>query len=146
MDGSLISHTPFTVGEMYELSFWAAGGANPDNFIRVSLSGGLLFEFDMPTYTQAEFNALPGLEWSRYVVPFVATDTTMTLGMFATDSAKDGFAGTVYLDNFSITQVPEPGSALLVVMGGGLIFGVRRKRASNTSQAPQPGVLRFSNR
>jgi len=44
--------------------------------------------------------------------------------------------GTAKLDNFRITQVPEPGSASLIGLGmGGLMFCLRRRRESGFSQS-----------
>lgn len=131
IDGYSISPTPFTIGELYELSFWAAGGPAANNLVRVSLATTVNLireDIALPTYTQAEFDALTGLEWSRYTIPFTATDTTMHLSISSPSSTQGGYQSIVYLDNFSITQVPEPSSALLAAAGGLVLLTRRRRR------------------
>lgn len=128
VDGTLISHTPFTIGEAYELAFWAAGGPAANNNLLVVLNQPYA-SLQIPAYTQAEFDALAGLEWAKYTVPFTATDPTMYFGVVSPASTQGGYQSIVYLDNFSIIGVPEPGSALLV-MGAGLVLGRWRKRSA----------------
>jgi hypothetical protein len=120
------SHTPFTIGDMYELSFWAAGSANGDNNLRVTLTTTSLQiqeEFNVHTFTDIN----TGLNWNRYTVPFTATDYTMILGFLATDSSHPEQNGSVYLDNVSIIAVPEPTGAVLM-LAAGLTLGIRRRR------------------
>lgn len=126
VDGSLISHTPFTIGDAYELAFWAAGGPAANNNLLVGL-GVYPFNIEIPDYTQAEFDALTSLEWTRYTVPFTATDPTMYFAMVSPASTQGGYQSIVYLDNFSIVAVPEPGSVLMVLTAG-LALGIRRRR------------------
>ena len=139
VQGLSISHTPFTLGQAYELVFWAAGGvaSAPVNRLQVSLSGTLLggginnFKIDLPSYTEAEFAALSDLEWGEYTIPFIATVTSPTLSLIPRANETGG-TSTIYLDNFSFRVVPEPGSALLLLAGGGwLVMGRRRRGGPN---------------
>ena len=131
-----ISPIPFTVGELYELSFWAAGGAATSgvNQVIVTLSGGGNFGMgisqivSLPAYTQAEFDALTELEWQEFVIPFTAGTELPTLNMGAVVPAA--LASSIYLDNFSIRPVPEPSGALLAGTALGLSLLSRRRRAA----------------
>jgi len=121
--GGDISHTPFTVGDQYELVFWAAGGVGNANVnvLSVSLSGNLGQQLVvLPGYTQEEFGSLDGPVWTEYVIPFTALVESTNLWLTA---RPDGSGGTtsLYIDNVSFRAVPEPGSALLVV-GAGLVW------------------------
>jgi hypothetical protein len=111
---------------MYELSFWAAGGAAPDNSLRITLATQQT-EIQIPAYTQSEFDALGGLEWNKYIVPFTAVDTTMYLSVLSPNSTNPAFNSIVYLDNFFIVAVPEP-SGVMLVLAAGLTLGIRRRR------------------
>lgn len=130
-----ISPIPFTVGELYELSFWAAGGVatSGSNVLGVYLGGsffgsGISQSLSLPTYTQTEFDALDGLQWQEYVIPFVAGSTSPEMIVFANIPAT--LASSMYLDNFSIRPVPEPSSAFLVGTALGLSLLSRRRRAA----------------
>jgi hypothetical protein len=127
IEGGMISHTPFNIGDLYELSFWAAGGASPNNLLQLDLSGGVREYFDIPDYTSAEFAALPGLEWNRYAYTFRAPFNSISLIVSSPDSTNPAYRSTVYLDNFSIVAVPEP-SGVLLVLTAGLVLGTRRRR------------------
>jgi hypothetical protein len=99
-----ISPTPFTVGELYELVFWAAGGVATSgvNRIRTNLS---FSPIELPSYTQQEFEALVELEWQEIVVPFVAQAPGGEVRV-SIDSIPASGTSSVYLDNFSIRPVP----------------------------------------
>jgi hypothetical protein len=130
IDGYQISHTPFDIGQLYELSFWAAGGPAQNNFIRAAIGTGtslLQTDIDVTDYTSAEFGALNGLEWNRYTIPFTATDSTIYMSVASPQSTAGGYQSVVYLDNFSIVAVPEP-SGVLLVLTAGLVLGTRRRR------------------
>jgi hypothetical protein len=130
IDGYQISHTPFDIGQLYELSFWAAGGPAQNNFIRAAIGTGtslLQTDIDVTDYTSAEFGALNGLEWNRYTIPFTATDSTIYMSVASPQSTAGGYQSVVYLDNFSIVAVPEP-SGVLLVLTAGFVLGTRRRR------------------
>jgi hypothetical protein len=130
-----ISPVPFTVGELYELRFWAAGGVatSGSNVLGVYLGGsffgsGISQSISLPAYTQAEFDALSGLQWQEYVIPFVAGSTSPEMIVSANIPAV--LASSMYLDNFSIRPVPEPSGALLLGTALGLSLFARRRRAA----------------
>lgn len=131
IDGATINHTPFTVGEIYELSFWAAGGAASNNMVAVSLSmpgQNEGWSFPLPTYSQSESDALPGLAWQQFTLSFVATGSTLKLSVISPVPTSLGYQSIVYLDNFTLTQVPEPGSAVLACAGGVVMLVTRRRK------------------
>lgn len=127
IDGSAINHTPFEIGESYELIFWAAGGAGTSNAVSMGINGMIGQVFDLPESTLGN-TTLYGPQWERYVLPFVATNTTLYLSLApVNDHLHPGYSSSVYLDNFSIVHVPEPAS-LILFMTGGLLFSVQRRR------------------
>ena len=143
IDGSTISHTPFTVGESYELTFWAAGGGGSSNAVSVSIGGTAAATFDLPEYSLTDLK-LSGPQWQQYVLPFVATSSTLYLGVGPTnDHINPGYSSSIYLDNFSIAQAPEPGRVVLIMTGGVLLLGGRRRHHKNTRFCPDPLVTRL---
>jgi len=124
-----LSPIPFTVGELYELSFWAAGGVASSGFNRIAVFGEL---FELPVYTEEEFAALNGqLEWQefRVTVPAFNEDFNNFEGwtsLASLRSAGGGGSSVAYFDNFSLRLVPEPSGLLLVGVAAG--FGLRRRR------------------
>ena len=117
-----ISPTPFTVGELYELVFWAAGGVATSSrsslFVNLNsgegMNGGGII--DLPRYTQTEFDSFTELPWEEYRFTFTAGEFTPSL-FLASDAANAGGTASVYVDNFSIRPVPEPSGVLLVGEG-----------------------------
>ncbi len=130
--GSEISHTPFTVGDAYELVFWAAGGVGSavGNLLTVNLKGNMpRQQYMLPIYSQEEFDMLGGPLWTEYVIPFTAQIESPKL-LFVATAINTGGSTSLYLDNISFRAVPEPGGALLVLVAGltWLVVGRTRKR------------------
>jgi len=138
--GGEISHTPFTVGDLYELVFWAAGGVGNAsvNMLTINLVGNLpQTQIELPIYTQEEFDALGGPLWVEYVIPFTSQVESPNLILGAT-SINSGGTTSLYIDNVSFRAVPEPGGALLVV-GAGLVWlvgGRSRRRCCLSGKLP----------
>jgi hypothetical protein len=128
IDGWSISHTPFTPGEIYELSFWAAGGVGSNNRVSVQLNGHERYDFDLRDYTASEREQMQGLEWQQFTIPFVAKYSSMSLSIAPTYKPGPTLRSTVFLDNFSITPIPEPGSALLTIFAGAVLMMTRQRR------------------
>jgi len=129
--GSEISHTPFTVGDLYELVFWAAGGVGnaTANLLSISFGGNMPIQsIELPIYSQEEFEVLGGPVWTEYIIPFSAGVESSYLWMTALPINAGG-STSLYLDNVSFRAVPEPGSALLVLSAalGWLVVGRCRK-------------------
>ena len=129
-----LHHTPFTVGDLYEMSFWAAGDSNGSNGLDVHITfpqqQGTSFHFDLPNSPAPENGIVPSLEWLEYSFQFVAEAETMRLSMVASFNTQNpGLLNIAYVDNFQLRQVPEPGSALLVAASGVLLFCIRRRRS-----------------
>jgi hypothetical protein len=121
----------FNVGSHYIMNFWAAGGVGVNNFLNLAFGSTTTAEsynLSVPSYTQAEFDALPSLQWSPYSVEFTAGDTTMNFNIFALNSGVLGQNSTIYLDNFSIAAIPEPGSMVLIGLVGVMALCSRRRR------------------
>ena len=129
-----ISPVAFTVGELYELSFWAAGGlaASGNNRLGVFLNGGSFTDFtaplNLPVATQIDV-----LDWQPYTLTFTATDPTPQLRLRAEYIAAGGNS-SMYLDNFSVRHIPEPGSLLLLGVASTWLLR-RRRNGSYTMDA-----------
>ena len=130
-----LSPIPFTVGELYELSFWAAGGVATSGFNRIGVLGGVGQDFELPVYTQEEFDALGGqLEWQEITQVFTvfanpSGGPEVWTQLVNLRSAGGGGSSSVYLDNFSLRLVPEPTGLLLVGVAAG--FGLMRRKRKN---------------
>lgn len=122
-----ISPFPLTSGELYELTFWAAGGlANSGvNLLQVRLSNSTRIDFEdpivLPSATQVDT-----LDWQEFTMTFIPNFPEVQLNLMALNSNG---GSNVYLDNFSLRPVPEPGGALLLAAAAGAV-GLRRRRAS----------------
>ena len=132
-----LSPIPFTVGELYELSFWAAGGVATSGFNRIAVLGSVGLPgngrvFDLPVYTEEEFAALNGqLEWQEFRVIGTAFNEDFNnfegwTQLVNLRSTGGGGSSSVYFDNFSLRLVPEPSGLLLVGVAAG--FGLMRRR------------------
>lgn len=126
-----ISPTPFTVGELYELVFWAAGGVATSSRSSLTVAfnrgggvggGGII---DLQRYTQAEFDSFTELPWEEYRFTFTAGEFTPEL-ILSSQAANAGGTASVYVDNFSIRPVPEPSGVLLFGVAAGV--GLMRRR------------------
>ena len=128
-----ISPMPFTVGELYELVFWAAGGVATSSksalFVELDTGGGVGVGgggiIDLPRYTQAEFDSFTELPWEEYRFTFTAGEFTPEL-ILSSQAANAGGTASVYVDNFSIRPVPEPSGVLLFGVAAGV--GLMRRR------------------
>jgi hypothetical protein len=106
-------------GEAYVLSFWLRNGSNPTptlhNRFQVEWAGSLVpsGSFDdmaVQPYTQYSYN--------------VTASTTSTLLKFGLRNDPSWF----YLDDVSVSAVPEPGAFQLTLIGAAMIFAAGRFR------------------
>ena len=123
-----LSPVALTPGESYELSFWAAGGDNSYfeyNFISVMLLNGTRIDVVDPftPFLIPAANQTDVLDWMPYTLVFMSTSPNEAI----TVGPPIGSWSNVYLDNFVLRHIPEPGSAVLV--GAAVAFlGLRRRR------------------
>ena len=122
-----LSPVALTPGELYELTFWAAGGlaTSGRNHLGVGVSNSTRIDFEdpfvLPVATQVDT-----LDWRQYSMTFIpeGTDVMLTLGAREINA---GGSSSMFVDNFSLRVVPEPGSAQLLAAAAGAV-GLRRRR------------------
>ncbi|MDP4721753.1 MAG: DUF642 domain-containing protein [Akkermansiaceae bacterium] len=108
----------------YDLSFALAalnGPAGLSVLVTVTSGGGTLGDLFSETFTFASINA-----YTTYDRTFTASNTTSTLRFLETSSNTDG--KDPYLDDVSVTAVPEPSAFTL--LGIGLVALMLRRRRS----------------
>ncbi len=123
---------PLSVGETYDLSFWAAGiSIDPFGLVEIGLStsatdfGTLVF-----SGSPLSFDSWTELS-SSFMASIAATFLTVRVG-----NPRDGFA---FVDNFSLTgmdvsDVPLPAAAPLFALGV-FAFGAAKRRKANKIHA-----------
>jgi len=117
--GLLAQNIPTAPGQVYTLDFWLANlsnqGASIPNGFQVSWNGTTVVSFqDSPPFGYRQFT-IPGL---------IATDTTTTL-LFSEYHVPAGFVLDDVSVTASVTQVPEPGVAVLLGIGLAGVAGLR---------------------
>ncbi|MCE5315133.1 MAG: PEP-CTERM sorting domain-containing protein [Armatimonadota bacterium] len=118
-------------GQEYRVSFWAYGAGStldlqvvswysPDNAKLICNGNETL-----ASNTSYQDFALTG-EWAQYSTTFTAKANTQVEAL----SFRENNVGIMYLDNISLTAVPEPGSMLAMLSGmAGLVgFAVRKRK------------------
>lgn len=88
----------------YQLEFGGTVGGQPDSF-------GVFVD-----NVQVLGLPSPGQVWTPFSVDFTATSTSHT---FAFVGERNGFDTSYFVDNLSLTLVPEPSSLLLVGLAAG---------------------------
>lgn len=127
-----LHHTPFTVGALYEMSFWAAGEKRGSNGLNVSISfpshPGNFFHFDLPNSMVESDDGTQTLDWRQYSFHFVAADETMGMSLWSAPNTEvPGLESIANIDNFQLRQIPEPGSAFLVITSALSFLFCRRR-------------------
>ncbi len=124
-----LSPVALTPGELYELTFWAAGGlaTSGRNYLGVQVSNSTRIDYEdpfvLPVATQVDT-----LDWRQYSMTFIpeGTDVILTLGALEINA---GGSSSMFVDNFSLRHIPEPGSVVLIGAAAGFL-GLRRRRSS----------------
>lgn len=117
-----------TTGARYALTFWVGHHAQDPSFYNGPAVASLLID-GLPAGTFSNNNAPPPnlLDWEQFTFDFTATGPSTTIALF--NAVSDPTQNEVGLDNVSLTAIPEPGSAALLVAGLGGLFLSRRRAA-----------------
>lgn len=117
-----------TIGQTYELTFdWATGqyvgfhGATESSWI-VSF-GSESFQTDMLANASQDFQP-----WRSQTYTFTASAASQVLSFLAA-GAPGGLPPISLLDNVKLTAVPEPSSAVLIMLGLGMSSSFFRRRS-----------------
>ncbi len=112
-DGGIVQVLNTVVGQTYDLSFWLYNEGGTPNAVIVSWGGTVVFnESDLSSFPYTQFN-----------YSTVATSTTTPLELeFRQDPAY------FYLDDVSVTAVPEPTTLVNLSLLGGCGLAVNRWR------------------
>jgi hypothetical protein len=121
-----LSPVGITPGELYELTFWAAGGlaTSSVNLLQVRVSNSTRIDFEEP-YILPVAVQTDVLDWRAYSMTFIPNNANVTLNLMASENA--GGTSSLYVDNLSLRVIPEPGSVFLIGVAAGL-WGMRRCR------------------
>lgn len=86
-------------------------------------------------YTNITLNGTDVTSTIPYAVPYLDSSTVSSYLTFVTGSGSSG--SLTYVDSFAISNVPEPGTAALAMVGAGmmLLMGQRRRLNSRRSAA-----------
>jgi hypothetical protein len=123
-----ISPVALTPGELYELTFWAAGGLATSglNRLQVDASNATFSSFQDP-YVLPVATQIDSLQWQEYSLTFTPNFPEVQL-FFTALEVNAGGSSSLYLDNFSLRHIPEPGSVVLLGAAAGFL-GLRRRRS-----------------
>jgi hypothetical protein len=145
--GMYQSLSGFTVGQTYEVSFYAAGRVGAGlagarvNTIQVLVGdtvdtlSALTFTVSGATTTTltpavAYYTSAAGSvgTWTLYTATFTATSATQILEFLSTLTADTNADKTTFIDSVSVTTVPEPSTTVLsLITGVGLLAFAWRK-------------------
>ena len=124
----------FTLGETYELSFFAtvvtnsfAGWVGNNDPLSVDLTGANIASF-VTTPLSDPIDADGLNPWTPVSITFVALSTSVQFDFGANPVGLDpaGTASRFGIDGFEARLVPTPASAALLTLGG--LMGIRRRR------------------
>jgi hypothetical protein len=127
--GELWQAVTTDVGQQYSFSIWASvftdsNSPATQNFSAVLRDGSGTTGTALTTVTSA---GLLSTTWQEFTGTFTATTTTTTIHLSDISTAVSGDGNDVFLDDVSITAIPEPGTTSLALLSGiGLIFRRRR--------------------
>ena len=138
-DGSLAFSDTFyqtinnlTIGKLYELGFYQAGGTNVQSSVATVQQWKVGFG---DQYVSSDVMSAPAkgvTAWQKQTMHFIADATTINLSFlaFGSPSTTEGVPPVAFLDGIYIIAIPDPNSLLLSGLGfvGLNAFGFWRKK------------------
>ena len=79
--------------------------------------------------TTTDFTGADGNTWTHITIPYTINATSLTFFGFsiAENSGGNAAGETIYVDNFQVTPVPEPGTTAVLTLGGVALLFFRRR-------------------
>ncbi len=125
----------FTIGEQYELGFWAtlarhtgAGWDGNNDSLDIAITGADIADFD--TTVLSDPIADDGLNtWEFQLISFTALSTAVEF-QFGANAVWPAAPATAYrfgVDGFSMRRVPTPASPAVLALAAGAMAGRRRR-------------------
>ena len=122
------------VGQIYRVTFQYVGNGGGAYSATVG-TGTQLFTGRGPSANNVngQFSSTAGVNsYTSYVANFIAGSTSQTLSF----ASGNGGNGGIFLDNVSVTAVPEAATWAMMIIGFGAVGGaLRRRRAHDGSSA-----------
>jgi hypothetical protein len=133
-------------GKTFEYSFWVfyATGDAPDKNFKWTLEANNPFNTAGPTFQTSgtiDVSSLIADSWTEFngqitmpVVDPAETNPNLIINRVGMKFEQNGYVngdstGSFYIDDVSLAVIPEPSSALLLGLAGGLVAFGRRRRA-----------------
>jgi hypothetical protein len=95
---------------------------------------GVIFNYDNNwnsffSSTTTDFTGADGTTWTHITIPYTINATSLSyFGFSVAENTGGGTSGeTIYVDNFQVTSVPEPGTTAVLALGGVALLFFRRR-------------------
>jgi len=125
-----------TPGGQYHLSFYVGDFNSVPAPVELDINGASVGTFTnkmIATFPSYNGDGVAGMTWQQFTYDFAATGASTTIAFY--NLAPSGVLANG-LDDVSVTGVPEPPTAVLLLTGVGLLLVVRRQVAGAKPSCP----------